>query len=43
MYFTMFDIIIREMELRFKLNQLEVLNGLKDLIINEKNYEMHLL
>lgn len=35
-YFTILDIIIREMELRFKENQLYILNGLKEIIINEK-------
>lgn len=33
-YFTVFDIIIKEMEICFKENQLQILNGLKNLIIN---------
>lgn len=34
-YFTVLDIIIKEMEVRFKENQLQILNGLKNLITNE--------
>lgn len=41
-YFTVLDIIIKEMEVRFKENQLQILNGLKNLIIND-NLEENML
>lgn len=41
-YFLVLDIIIKEMEVRFKENQLQILNGLKNLIIND-NLEENML
>lgn len=34
-YYPVLDIIIREMQQRFHANQLDIINGLKEIIVND--------
>lgn len=38
-YFKVFDVIIQEMENRFKENQMDIINGLNEILISEEPSE----